>query len=90
MKLNWKWILVIVLILALIAAPLVWRAFIPFGGYNMMRGYGYGMPMMNYGYNMMPFGMWFMWFMWLIPLGTLVLITLGIAWVAKQLTMKPQ
>jgi hypothetical protein len=62
----------------------------------MGRGYGYGMPMtlapgasagVNYGYGMMaPFGMFFM---WLIPLGTLILIALGIAWLVKQLTAKP-
>ena len=90
MKLNWKWILGIALILILlIALPFVWRLIMPNSGYGMMMqgyGYGYRMPMMGYGYGMMmPFGMLFM---WLIPLGTLILIALGIAWLVKQLTAK--
>ncbi|MCC6499732.1 MAG: hypothetical protein IT313_05630 [Anaerolineales bacterium] len=85
MKLNWKWALGIVIVTALVVLPFVWQAFIPNTGSAMMHGYGYGMPMMGYG-MMMPFGMWFM---WLIPLGILILIALGIAWLAKQLTSKP-
>ena len=86
MKLNWKWILGIVLILALIILPLVWQFFMPYGGgYVMMRGYRYGMPMMG-GYGMLaPFGMWFM---WLIPLGVFVLIGFAFGWAANQFTRK--
>ena len=95
MKLNWKWIFGILVLVALFALPFIWQLFLPYGGYGMMgRGYGYGMPMtlapgasagVGYGYSMMPFGMLFM---WLIPLGTLILIVLGIAWLVKQLTAK--
>jgi len=85
MKINWKWSLGIVLLLAvLFALPFVWRLFMPFGGYGMM-GYGWHMPMMGYGFGFMPFGL----FMWLIPLGILILIVLGIVWLVKQLTQKP-
>ncbi len=86
MKLNPKWVIGISLVLlVLFALPFLWRVFMPYSGYGMMRGYGYGMPMMNYGFGMMPFGLLFM---WLIPLGILTLIGLGIAWLVKQLTTK--
>jgi hypothetical protein len=86
MKLNPKWLIGAALVLiVLFAIPFFWRLFMPFGGYRMMRGYGYGMPMMSYGFGMMPFGMLFM---WLIPLGILTLIVLGIVWLVKQLTTK--
>ena len=91
MKLNWKWILGIALVLAvLFALPFVWRIFMPFGGYGMMGyGYGYNMPMMRgFGGPMMGYG-YGMFFMWLIPVGTLILIILGIAWLIKQLMIKP-
>ncbi len=88
MKLNLKWILGIVLtLLVLFSLPPVWRVLMPFGGYGMMRGYAYGMPMMRFGLGMMPFGMLLM---WLIPLGILTLIALGIVWLARQLTTKAQ
>ena len=60
MKKNWLWILGITLtLIVLFAVTFVWLLFMPFGGYGMIRGYGYGyaMPIMNYGYSMMPFGM---------------------------------
>ena len=87
MKLNPKWTVGIVLgLIVLFSLPFLWRVFMPYGGYGMMRGYGYyGMPMMSYGFGMMPFGMLFM---WLIPLGLLTLIVLGIVWLVKQLTAK--
>jgi hypothetical protein len=88
MKLNWKWIPGIALVLiVLFSLPLIWRVLIPFGGYGMMRGdsYTYGMPMIGYGFGMMPFGLLFM---WLIPLGILVLIVLGIVWLVRQLTAR--
>ena len=86
MKLNTKLTLGIALILIILfSIPFVWRVFMPYGGYGMMKGYGYGMPMMSYRYGMIPFGMLFM---WLIPLGLLVLIGLGIVWLVKQLTTK--
>lgn len=88
MKLNLKWILGIVLtLLVLFSLPPVWRVLMPFGGYGMMRGYAYGMPMMRFGLGMMPFGMLLM---WLIPLGILTLIVLAIVWLARQLTTKAQ
>ena len=88
MKLNWKWIPGIALVLIVLSSlPLAWREFMPSGGYGMMRGYShaYGMPMMRYGFGMMPFGMLFM---WLIPLGILALIVLGIVWLVRQLTAR--
>jgi hypothetical protein len=86
MKLSPKWIVGIWLgLVVLLAIPFVWRVFMPFGGYGMMRGYGYGMPMMSNGFGMMPF---MMLFMWLILLGLLMLIVLGIVWLVKQLTAK--
>ena len=92
MKLNWKWIIGIVLILALIALPIVWQFFTPFGGgYSIMHGYRYGMPITG-GYGMTsfqgtlaPFGMWLM---WLIPLGVFILIGFAFGWAANQFTRK--
>jgi len=84
MKLNWKWIPGIALVLIVLSSlPLAWQVFMPYGGYGMMRGYS--MPMMRYGFGMMPLGMLFM---WLIPLGILILIVLGIVWLVRQLTTK--
>ena len=86
MKLNAKWMIGIALILIVFfSIPFVWQLFMPYDRYGMMRGYGYGMPMMYYGFGMMPFGMLFM---WLIPVGILILIALGIIWLVKQLTTK--
>jgi len=85
-----KWIIGIVLVLVVLqfAMPFIWQLIFPgaYAGYGMMgRGYGYGMHMPMMGFGFMPFGMFFMWF---IPLGTLVLVVLGIAWLVKQLTAK--
>lgn len=78
---TWKWILsIVVSLVVLFALPLVWQWLFPAYGYGMMGGYGWHMPMMGFGF--MPFGMLFM---WLIPLGTLILIILGIAWLVKNL-----
>ena len=86
MKLNTKLTLGIALILIILfSIPFVWRVFMPYGGYGMMKGYGYGMPMMSYGYGMIPFVMLLI---WLIPLCILVIIRLGIVWLVKQLTTK--
>jgi hypothetical protein len=84
MKLNWKWILGITLLVAVITLPLIWQAFTPTTGSTMMRGYGYGMPMMNFG-MMMSFGMWLM---WLVPLGAFILIGFAFGWAAHQFTSK--
>lgn len=88
-----KWIvgIIVALLVLQLVLPFVWQWAFPnaYAGYGMMgRGYGYGMhvPMMGgYGYGMMPFGTIFM---WLVPLATLALIGLGIAWLVKQLTSK--
>ncbi len=90
MKNSTKWIIGIMIgLVVLFALPFVWQLLFPaYSGYGMMRGaggYGYHMPMMGYGFGFMPFGMIFM---WLIPLGTLVFLGLGIAWLVKQLTAK--
>lgn len=86
-----KWVIgsVVAVIVLGFVAPFLWQLIFPgaYTGYGMMdRGYGYGMhsPMMGWGF--MPFGMVFL---WLIPLGILILIILGIAWLVKQLTAKP-
>jgi hypothetical protein len=89
-----KWIIGIVVALLVLqfAMPFVWQLIFPTTnayGYGMPMmgrgyGYGYGMPMMGFG-----FGFFGMLFMWLIPLGTLTLIVLGIAWLVKQFTSKP-
>ena len=86
MKLNAKRIIgIVAALLVLFALALLWQVWMPYGAYGMMRGYGYGMPMMRYGFGIMPFGMLFM---WLIPLGILTLIVLGIVWLVKRLTTK--
>ena len=89
MKLNWKWILGIVVILAVIALPVAGRFFMPYsGGFGMMRGNGYGMhmPMAVYGYGMIaPFGMWLM---WLLPLTAFILIGFAFGWAVNRFTNK--
>ena len=80
MKLNWKWLFGIILILILLIAPsFMWHLIMPIYGYGMMGG-GYG-----YSYRMMPFGMLFM---WLIPPGTLILIGLGVICLVKKINSK--
>ena len=86
MKPNFKWIIGSALTLIVLFSSLfMWRVFMPYPAYGMMRGYGYRMPMMYYGFGMMPFGMLFM---WLIPVSLLILILLGIVWLIKQITAK--
>ena len=85
-----KWVIGVVVAIVILQffAPFLWQLIFPgaYTGYGMMgRGYGMHMPMMGYG----GFGFFGMLFMWLIPLGILVLIVLGIAWLIKQLTTKP-
>jgi hypothetical protein len=90
-----KWIIGILVVLVILqfTVPYVWQLIFPatntFGyGMPMMRGYGYGfggglhMPMMGFGFGGL--------FMFLLPLGTLILIALGIAYLWKKLTEKPQ
>ena len=86
MKNTFGWIAgIAVLLVVLLTLPFAWHWFMPFGSYGMMaRGYGYHMPMMG-GYGMMSFDSLFT---WLIPLGILILIGLGIAWLIKALTAK--
>jgi len=72
MKNNWKWIVSVALVLALLfALPFLFRTFL---GYGYL---GWSHPMMGYGFA--PFGGLFMGFgmllMWAIPLGLLFLIT---------------
>jgi hypothetical protein len=87
-----KWVIGIVIALLVLqfAMPFLWQLIFPaanaYGyGMPMMRGYGFGngwhMPMMGFGFGGI--------FMWLLPVGTLILIGLGIAWLVKQLTSKP-
>ena len=84
-----KWVIgmAVAVIILVFVAPFLWQLVFPgaYAGYGMMgRGYGMHMPMMGFGF--MPFGVFFL---WLIPLGILILIVLGIAWLVKQLTAKP-
>jgi hypothetical protein len=88
-----KWIIGIVVVLVVLqfVMPFVWQLIFP-----VTNTYGYGMPMMRgygFGYGMhspmMGFGFGGGIFMWLLPLGTLFLIVLGIAWLVKQLASKP-
>jgi hypothetical protein len=85
-----KWTLGVVaaVTILLFVAPFLWQLIFPgaYPGYGMMGGRGYGMHMPMMGFGFMPFGMLLM---WLIPLGILVWIVLGIAWLVKQLTAKP-
>ncbi|MDL1912783.1 hypothetical protein FBQ81_19160 [Chloroflexi bacterium CFX6] len=76
-----KWIIgIVVAILVLqFAMPFVWQLFFP-GAYG---GYGMHMPMMGFGFG---FGFFGMLLMWLFPIGILILIVLGIAWLVGQLT----
>lgn len=93
-----KWLIGIVVVLVLLqfAMPFVWQFLYPAAnGYGMMGGYG--MPMMRgFGFAggmhmpMMGFGLFGGLFMWLLPLGTLILIALGIAYLWRKLTEKPQ
>ncbi len=93
-----KWIIGIVVALVILqfAMPFIWQLVFPvtnaYGyGMPMMRGYGYGYGMMGgYGMHMGGFGFFGGLFMWLLPLGTLILIALGIAYLWKKLTEKPQ
>lgn len=83
-----KWIIGIIIALVVLqfVMPFIWQLIFPgaYVGYGMAgRGYGYGMHMPMMGFGFMPFGMLFM---WLIPLGTLILIVLGIVWLVRQLT----
>lgn len=83
-----KWVIGIVTAIVILQffAPFLWQLIFPgaYAGHGMIgRGYGMHMPMMGFGF--MPFGMFFL---WLIPLGILILIVLGIAWLVKQLTAK--
>lgn len=90
MKHTWKWIIGVVLMLAIIfALPFLWRALFGYSYGGMMRGgYGsWGHPMMGYGFS--SFGGVFMGFgmllMWAIPLGLLFLVIYG----AVKLANKP-
>ena len=88
-----KWIIGILVALVVLqfAMPFVWQLLFPTSFGNGMMGRGYGMPMMGgYGMHMGGFGFFGGLFLWLLPLGTLILIALGIAYLWKKLTEKPQ
>jgi len=87
-----KWMIGIVIALVVLqfAAPFLWQWLFPAAnaynyGMPMMRGYGYGMHMPMMG----GFGFFGGIFMLLLSLGTLILIALGIAYLWKKLTEKP-
>lgn len=90
-----KWIIGIVVVLVVLqfAMPFLWQVFYPaangygFQGMPMMRGYGG--PMMGGGFGHMGFGLFGGLFMWLLPVGLLILIALGIAYLWKKLNEKP-
>jgi hypothetical protein len=86
MKNLWKWLLGIALVLVLFFGPYLFHLFVPTFGYGyggMMGGGRYG-GMMGYGF--FPFGG----LMWLVPLGTLVLVVLGIVWLVNNLSGGPK
>lgn len=77
-KVNWT-----AVILAVVIA-----LFVLMFGASLLGGWGYGGwgmmgPGMMGGWGYSPFGWIGMLFMWLIPLGFLVLIMLGIAWLVR-------
>jgi len=88
-----KWMIgvVVALVILQFAMPFVWQLlYSASNGYGMMSR-GYGMPMMSgYGLHMRGFGLFGGLFMWVLPLGTLILVALGIAYLWKKLTEKPQ
>ena len=97
MKNSTKWIIGIVIgLVVLFALPFAWQWLFPAypcQGLGLTRGaggYGFHAPMMGYGMARGGTGLMFFggFFMWLIPLGTLVFLGLGIAWLVKQLTVK--
>ena len=88
-----KWIIGILIAIIVIqfVMPFAWQLIFP-----VTNAYGYGMPMMRgygFGYGMhspmMGFGFGGGIFMWLLPLGTLVLIVLGIVYLWKKINEKP-
>ena len=87
-----KWIIGIVVVLVVLqfAMPFVGRFLYPSYGYGMMGG-GYGMMRggMMGGFGHMGFSPFGGIFMWLLPVGLLVLIALGIAYLWKKLNEKP-
>jgi hypothetical protein len=100
-----KWIIgtLVALVILQFAMPFVWQLIYPATnayGYGMPMTLapdasagvrGFGMPMMGgYGMHLGGFGYFGSLFMWLLPLGTLILIALGIAYLWKKLTEKPQ
>lgn len=89
MKTTTRWIVgIAILVTALFVLPFFWNFPMSLGGYGMMmRGYGYHMPMMGGFGNMLFLFNGLFW--WLIPIGILVLIGLGIAWLIKALVNKP-
>lgn len=83
-----KWIIGIVVALVVLqfAMPFLWQLLYPAAyGYGMMRGGG----MMGGGFGHMGFGFMGGLFMWLLGAGTLTLMALGIAYLWKKLTEKP-
>jgi len=97
MKNSTKWIIGIVIgLVVLFALPFVWQSFFPAywcHGMGLTRGaggFGLHAPMMGYGMGRGGYGLTFFggFFMWLIPLGILVFLGLGIAWLVKQLAAK--
>lgn len=91
MQSRWKWIIGIagaVFLLAIFSLPMLAWGF-GWGGYGMMSGWGWRtpmhggwMPMMWGGFGWMGVGMLLS---GLIQLGLLVLIVLGIVWLARAI-----
>jgi putative membrane protein len=80
-KINWKafaaWVVVGLLVVVVVIGLLSgWGS----GGWNMM---GPGM-MGNWGYS--PFAWIGMTLMWMIPIGLIVLVVLGVVWLARGLS----
>ncbi len=82
MKVNWI-ALVILSVAALFVLMLGASLLGGFGGYG---GWGMMGPGMMGGWSFAPFGWVGMLLMWLLPLGFLVLLVLGIAWLVKAVS----
>ena len=101
---KWIIGIVVAMVILQFAMPFVWHLVYP-AGYGMTLapdasagvrgGFGLRMPMMggnNFGFGMHSLMMGFGvggFFMWLLPVGLLVLIGLGIAYLWKKINEKP-
>ena len=79
-RINWTAVAVFAIV-----ALLVFLASISLLGGRGYGGWGMMGPGMMSGWGFAPFGWIGMLFMWLVPIGFLVLVVLGIAWLVRAL-----